>query len=112
MSAVLGGVYNSGILAKGPALGARFNYGPAPKRVIDKAARIQDVCRCHGVALGAAALQLAYAHPEVVSVCIGARDAAQQQPNTIYAESTVPHDLWEDLRAEGPIRADAPTPRE
>ena len=31
---VLGGVYNSGILATGPVAGARFNYAPAPQDVL------------------------------------------------------------------------------
>jgi D-threo-aldose 1-dehydrogenase len=107
---VLGGVYNSGILAKGPVPGARFNYGPAPKEVLDKAARIDDVCRRHGVALAAVAVQFAYAHPAVMSICLGSRDAAQQQRNVDHAETAVPHDLWDDLRDRGLVRPDAPTP--
>lgn len=107
---VLGGVYNSGILAKGPVPGVRFNYGPAPKDVLERAARLEEVCHRHGVALAAAALQFAYAHPAVMSICIGARDAAQQQRNTEHAEVAVSQDLWEDLRAQGLVRPDAPTP--
>jgi D-threo-aldose 1-dehydrogenase len=107
---VLGGVYNSGVLATGPVEGARFNYGPAPKEVLVKAGRIQEVCRRHGVALPAVALQFAYAHPAVVSVCIGARNADQQQRNAQLFETTVPQGVWADLRAAGLIREDAPTP--
>ena len=107
---VLRGVYNSGILAKGPVPGARFNYGPAPKDVIDRAARVDEVCRRHGIALAAAALQFAYAHPAVTSICIGARDLAQQRRNAEYAEVAIPHELWDNLRSQGLIRPDAPTP--
>jgi len=107
---VLGGVYNSGILAKGPVSGARFNYGPAPQNMLDKTARIEEVCRRYGVALAAVALQFAYAHPVVTSVCVGARDARQQQRNAELFEEVVPQELWDDLRAAGLIRADAPTP--
>lgn len=107
---VLGGVYNSGVLAKGPVPGARFNYGPAPREVLERAARIDEVCRRHGVALAAAALQFAYARPAVTSICIGARNLRQLQRNAEHAEVIVPQQLWEDLRAQGLIRPDAPTP--
>lgn len=107
---VLGGVYNSGVLAKGPVQGARFNYGPAPQDVLDKAGRIEEVCRRHGVELAAVALQFAYSHPAVVSICIGARDAGQQQRNADLFEATVPQEVWDELRTTGLIRRDAPTP--
>jgi D-threo-aldose 1-dehydrogenase len=107
---VLGGVFNSGVLATGPVSGARFNYGPAPKSVLEKAARLEQVCRRHDVPLPAVALQFAYAHPAVVSVCIGARNADQQQRNAALFEAAVPEALWAELRAEGLVREDAPTP--
>jgi len=107
---VLGGVYNSGVLATGAAPGARFNYGPAPDEVLSKTRRIEAVCRRHKTPLAAVALQFAYAHPAVVSICIGARDHRQQQRNAKLFQSVVPQGLWDELRAEGLIRADAPTP--
>ncbi len=107
---VLGGVYNSGVLATGPVKGARFNYGLAPKEVLQRTGRIEEICRRHGIALPAAALQFAYAHPVVTSVCIGARNSVQQQRNSELFESSVPQELWDDLRSEGLIRDDAPTP--
>ncbi len=107
---VLGGVYNSGVLATGPIKGARFNYGPAPKDVLVKASRIEEICRRHGAALPAVALQFAFAHPAVVSVCVGARNAEQQQRNASLFEAAVPPEVWSDLRADGLIREDAPTP--
>jgi D-threo-aldose 1-dehydrogenase len=108
---VLGGVYNSGVLATGAVSGARFNYASAPGDVLDRVARIEEVCRRHGVALPAAALQFAYAHPAVVSVCVGARDPDQQSRNATLADQPVPADFWDELRAAGLIREDAPTPR-
>jgi D-threo-aldose 1-dehydrogenase len=108
---VLGGVYNSGVLATGPISGARFNYAPADANILAKAAQLQDVCRRHDVPLPAVALQFAYAHPVVVSACIGARNEKQQTRNAELFESTVPGDLWDDLRAANLIRSDAPTPQ-
>jgi D-threo-aldose 1-dehydrogenase len=107
---VLGGVYNSGVLATGPVDGARFNYAPAPKDILAKAAALQEVCRRHGVALASAALQFAYAHPAVVSICIGARNNDQQIRNAELFEATVPPELWDELREARLLREDAPTP--
>src|SRR5882757_487645 len=108
---VLGGVYNSGVLATGPISGARFNYAPADANILARARQLQDVCRRHDVPLAAVALQFAYAHPVVVSACIGARDEKQQTRNAELFESSVPGELWDDLRAADLIRSDAPIPQ-
>lgn len=105
---VLGGVYNSGILATGPVDGARFNYGPAPAEVTAKAAALQSICGRHGVPLAAAALRFAYAHPAVVSVCIGSRNAEQQRRNVELMETVVQEEMWAELRDAGLLRDDAP----
>ena len=107
---VLGGVYNSGILATGPREGAKFNYGPAPRPVMEQASRLDEVCRRHGVPLPAAALQFAAAHPVVASICIGSRTPSQQAATAEFLQLDMPAQLWADLRAEGLIRSDAPTP--
>ena len=54
---VLGGPYNSGILATGPKPGAFYNYSEAPQEILDRVARIEAVCKRHGVRLVEAALQ-------------------------------------------------------
>ncbi|MBB5163769.1 aldo/keto reductase [Mycobacterium sp. AZCC_0083] len=108
---VLGGVYNSGVLATGPISGARFNYAAADANILARAKQLQDVCRRHDVPLAAVAVQFAYAHPVVVSACIGARDEKQQTRNAELFESSVPGELWDDLRAADLIRSDAPIPQ-
>jgi len=108
---VLGGVYNSGILATGPIETARFNYASAPESVKAKTAEIQRICDRHNVALPAAALQFAFAHPAVSSICIGARNRGQQQKNADLFEASIDPQLWADLRGAGLLRKDAPTPR-
>jgi D-threo-aldose 1-dehydrogenase len=107
---VLGGVYNSGVLATGPVSGARFNYAVADQDILTKAAALEEICKRHHVPLPAVALQFAYAHPVVVSACIGARNEKQQARNAELFESHIPGQLWEDLRAAKLIRPDAPTP--
>ena len=68
---VIGAVFNSGIGATGPVPGARYDYREATPPELDKAARIQAVCRRHGVPLAAAALQFPLGHPAVAAVIPG-----------------------------------------
>lgn len=107
---VLGGVYNSGILATGPTDRSKFNYAPAPPEVRARVARIAEVCARHDVPLPAAALAFAAAHPAVASICIGSRTVAQQRETAALLGTVVPAELWAELREAGLLRDDAPTP--
>ncbi len=104
---VVGGPYNSGILATGPRPGAHWNYAPAPDWVMTKAARLQAVCAAHGVRLVDAAFQFPLRHPAVVSVIPGGQGLAEMASNLQAATAKIPQALWEELHAEGLIRADA-----
>jgi D-threo-aldose 1-dehydrogenase len=105
---VLGGPYNSGILATGPRPGAFYNYDPAPQDVLDRVGRIQTVCEAHGVRLLDAAFQFPLAHPSVVSVIPGGQGVAEMESNLAAAGAQIPPALWADLKAEGLMRNDAP----
>lgn len=107
---ILGGVYNSGVLATGAVEGAKFNYGPAPREILERTERIHAVCRTYGVPLAAAAVQFAAAHPAVASVCVGARTPEQLNGNAELFGTAIPDALWRDLRDAGLLRADAPAP--
>jgi D-threo-aldose 1-dehydrogenase len=107
---VIGGPYNSGILATGAVAGATYNYRPAPPEILTRVARIEAVCRRHGVPLAAAALQFPLAHPAVRSVIPGARSADEVRANLALLRAPIPGALWSDLRAAGLLRPDAPTP--
>jgi D-threo-aldose 1-dehydrogenase len=107
---MLGGVFNSGILATGPVPGARYNYAPAPAEIVDRVARIAAVCGAHGVALPHAAVQFALAHPAVVSVVLGGVDPDEVRRNIEALENPAPAALWSDLKSEGLLRAEAPVP--
>jgi len=106
---VLGGPYNSGILATGPKPGAFYNYDPAPPEILERVRRIEAVCQRHGVKLIEAALQFPLLHPCVVSVIPGGQSAAEVESNRAILEKSIPPALWQDLKAEGLLRADAPT---
>ena len=106
ISIVVGGVYNSGILAN-PTPGATFNYTAAPRDVIEKAQRIQAVCTRHGVPLMAAAIQFPLRNPVVAAVLTGVRSVAEIEQNVAMFTTPIPEALWEELRIEGLIPAEA-----
>lgn len=109
---VVGGPYNSGILAVGTKTGAPlyYDYEPAPAAVIEKVRRIETVCDRHHVPLAAAALQFALAHPLVGSVIPGLDSATRVEQTIALYRHKIPAALWQDLRAENLIRPDAPIP--
>ncbi|MFI0843566.1 aldo/keto reductase [Mesorhizobium sp. IMUNJ 23232] len=106
---VLGGPYNSGILATGAKPGAYYNYDAAPQDILDRVNRIEAVCKRHGVKLIEAALQFPLAHPSVVSLIPGGQWVAEVEGNRTILDVQIPPELWEDLKSEGLLRQDAPT---
>ena len=107
---IIGGVFNSGILATGPTADAQYNYADADDAVKQRVARIQAVCDSHGVPLAAAALQFPLGHASVAAVIPGAFTPEQVEVNVAQFQHAIPAALWSDLKTEGLIRADAPTP--
>lgn len=105
---VVGGPYNSGILATGARPGAFYNYDPAPRAVLDRVARIEAVCAAHGVRLVDAAFQFPLRHPAVVSVIPGGQGLDEMAGNLAAAAAQIPQALWDDLKAQGLLRAEAP----
>jgi D-threo-aldose 1-dehydrogenase len=107
---VLGGPYNSGILATGPVEGAHYDYAPASPEILEKTRRIEEICRRHNVPLKAAALQFPLGHPTVASVIPGMGNPKRVAENMDLLAHKIPSDLWAELRSEGLIRQDAPLP--
>lgn len=103
---VLGGPYNSGVLAGK----ATFNYGAIPPDVAERVRRLNIVCHSHGIELRQAALQFVAAHPLVVSVIPGAVSPEEVDGNVALIEAATPAALWRDLKAQGLIHAQAPVP--
>lgn len=108
---VVGGVYNSGILAD-PRPGARYDYNPADLALIERALRLKTMCEQHGVPLKAAAIQFALGHPSVVSVLTGARSKEELGENSGMFRHEIPPELWADLKREGLLSAGTPAPGE
>jgi D-threo-aldose 1-dehydrogenase len=108
---VIGAPFASGPLARMPeASDATYGYRPPESPIVDKARRIEAVCRRHGVPLGAAALQFPLAHPAVASIIPGPNAVDQVRQNLAWMRHDVPAQLWAELKDEGLIRRDAPTP--
>lgn len=107
---VVGGGFNSGILATGAKPGAKYNYAPAPAHIMDKVAKIEAVCAEFGVPLPAAALQFVVAHPAIPAFCAGTRTVEQLSQNLAWFSHPIPGEFWAALKARGLLREDAPVP--
>ena len=107
---IIGGPFNSGILATGAKPGATYDYLPAPKEILDKVAKIERVCADHKVPLPAAALQFPLTHPSICSVIPGSRNVDELKRNLDLFRTRIPAALWRDLKSAGLMRPDAPTP--
>lgn len=110
IAVLLGGVFNSGILATGAVSGAKYNYQDAGPHILAKVEDIRRVCAAHGVALSTAALHFALGHPAVASVVAGAQNPQEVERNVVALSSRVPAELWADLKAQNLLNADAPVP--
>jgi D-threo-aldose 1-dehydrogenase len=107
---IVGGPYNSGILAGGALSGSKFDYQAAPPEVIERVRRVEQVAGRHGVPLKAASLQFPLAHPAVASVIPGARSAAEVEENFRLMKVAIPQDFWRELKAERLLPEKAPVP--
>jgi D-threo-aldose 1-dehydrogenase len=107
---ILGGPYNSGILATGAKQGAHYNYDPAPKHVLERVRKIETVCKSHKVKLPEAALRFPLTHPSVVSVIPGAVSPQQVSLNVKTLSAKILKALWRDLKAQGLMDSRSPTP--
>lgn len=107
---VVGGGFNSGILATGAKEGAKYNYAPAPTDIMERVRKIETVCAEYNVPLPAAALQFVTAHPAIPTFMAGTRTVKQLQQNLEWFSHPIPAEFWADLKASGLIREDAPTP--
>lgn len=105
-SIILGGPFNSGILAGGDT----WNYAKAPVDVADKVMKIKAICDSHSVPLPAAALQFPLGSSQVASVIPGPRTGKDMQQISEWFALQIPTSLWSDLKSAGLVREDAPLP--
>jgi D-threo-aldose 1-dehydrogenase len=103
---VVGGPFNSGLLAGG----RHFDYAPASGELLARLARLQAVCDEHGVDVRAAALQFCAAHPVVCSVIPGAKTPEKVVQNAKLMRQPIASEFWAALKHAGLLPVDAPTP--
>jgi len=103
---IIGGPFNSGILAGGDT----WNYAAAPVEVRTRVADMQRVADEHGIPLAAAALQFPLAHPTVASVIPGVRDAGELAQVLDWTRARIPPEFWADLKHRDLLHPAAPTP--
>lgn len=107
---LIAGPYNSGILATGAISGAKYNYIDAPPEIMARVARIEAVCKRHGVPIAAAALQFPLGHPSVAAMVPGAVAPAEVERNLALMATSIPADLWAELKREKLLPEDAQVP--
>jgi D-threo-aldose 1-dehydrogenase len=111
---VLGGPFNSGILASGsrPRDGSRpyFDYAPAPDHVVARVAAIESVCTEYAVPLKAAALQFPLGHPAIACVLPGARSRQEFDDNLALAALPIPQEFWQALHDRSLVDCSSPLP--
>lgn len=94
---IVGGVFNSGIMATGARPGATFNYEQASPEILSKVNRMEKVATRHRVALANAALHFPLRNPVVASVLIGTAKPTSLTRNLDLFEQDVPEALWSEI---------------
>jgi D-threo-aldose 1-dehydrogenase len=108
-SVVVGGPFNSGLLAD-PRPGASYDYTAAAPALLARALRLTSLADRHGTSLRAAALAFCTAHPAVAGVLVGARSAAEVHDCADRLEDGVPAAFWQELKETGLLPRDVPVP--
>ncbi|MFI1677992.1 aldo/keto reductase [Streptomyces sp. NPDC020607] len=110
-SIVIGGVFNSGLLAA-PKTGARFDYVEAPPDLLARARALRTLAERHGTTLRAAALAFPFGHPAVASVLVGIRAPEQVTDAAAQFAAEIPADFWREAREAGLLPPEVPVPGE
>jgi D-threo-aldose 1-dehydrogenase len=103
---VVGGPYNSGVIAGGK----NFEYQEASAEHVSLRDRLAATADRYGIDLRAAALQFCAAHPVVASVIPGTKTPDRVRQNVALMAQPIPAAFWEELKRDGILPADAPTP--
>jgi D-threo-aldose 1-dehydrogenase len=106
-----GAALNTGILATGRVPGARYDYEPAPERILKRVDRIEEICGAHGLPMVAVAYSFPYGHSAIASVIPGFARLSDLTENLQHLRTPIPDELWADLREAGLLHPAAPIPR-
>lgn len=109
-SIVVGGPFNSGVLAAGSSGAGHYNYAAVPPEILQRVRALEAICGMHDVPLAAAALQFPLAHPTVAAVIPGFSNAHEVRSGLDFYHFPIPADFWTELKEQGLIDSRAPTP--
>ena len=104
VSVIIGGPYNSGLLAVDERRRATYDYKPVDDARWERAQQIREVCVAHGADIRAAALQYPLRHSAVASVIPGVWSVEEVQANLDLMAAELPEALWDDLADAGLAR--------
>jgi D-threo-aldose 1-dehydrogenase len=95
VSLIVGGVFNSGILATGAVAGANFDYGPASDDVLARVSAMEKIAESHAIPLAAAAMQFPLREPLVASVLLGTAKPSSMIRNMQMSGYSIPASAYE-----------------
>ncbi len=98
--------FGGGILARGPREFPRYSYLPASEDLLDRATRMETICRQAEVPLAAAALQFSVRDPRIVSTIVGVSRPERVHQLVDLANHQIPEYVWAELDAVGPVEGD------
>ncbi|MBI2973430.1 MAG: aldo/keto reductase [Armatimonadetes bacterium] len=98
--------FGGGILARGPREFPHYAYLPASSDLLDRATRMEAICRRAGVPLAAAALQFSVRDPRIVSSIVGVSKPERVRQLVDLADHRIPEHVWAELEAVGPVEGD------
>ncbi len=107
---IIGGAFNSGLLAASGNMPLRYDYADAPDWAVQRAGMLRKVCAAFEVELPAAALQFCRAHPAVVSVIPGARTPEEVRQVARWTQAKIDPELWTAMRDQGLVVPEAVVP--
>ena len=90
---IVGGVFNSGILAGG----STYDSAQAEAEMAQRAARLEEIARRRGVPLTAAAVQFPTRYQGVETVLVGCASASEVEDAVGLAGAAIPSRLWREL---------------
>ena len=99
---MVGGVYNSGVLAN-PVPESTYNYVPVTPEILSKVKQIQALLLDFDISLTAAAIQFPLRHPAVTCVLTGSRSVTELNANIKDFDQTIPDAAWKALEDAGLI---------
>jgi len=94
---VLGGVFNSGILATGAHQGAKYNYEDAPKEILEKVRKIESICKKYNISLPHAAIQFPLLNDNVSAILIGSAKLKHFESPLKDMHTEIPFAFWKEL---------------